>query len=223
MKRLFLAYVFTCVIANIVWAFQVDSAGTISGIVVDDRAQPVVGARVIATLADGRPRAKLLTHVETDKNGQFLLEHLAWGLYRVHAMKEEDGHPNTYWSFYSKGFVTPTARLSAQQSQAQVLIVLAQKTAAITGSITDAVTGAPLNATIRMQHVKDSNTLFSASAEPQYKFLIPANTGVELAVAAPGYEDWYYPDGAQSSSGRPLLLQPGEKATIDIKLRPKAQ
>src|SRR5437879_3485303 len=122
MRRLFIGLILTGIAVIGVSAFQ-HASGEISGIVVDDHGVPVVGARVIALSASGNPyvvipHVGVIPHAETDNSGTFVLKNLAFDVYSVHAMKESEGHPKTYWSFYSQSFVAPRVQLSLVQLQA---------------------------------------------------------------------------------------------------------
>src|SRR5579884_1758349 len=75
--------------------------GTIEGIVVNEQQQPVVKALVNADPVDGKVRMTAVRYVETDERGRFAIQHLDRGTYRIYAMKEAEGYPNTRFSFYS--------------------------------------------------------------------------------------------------------------------------
>lgn len=53
----------------------------------DEKGEPVVAAKVNASLVDGRPMSSLIRYVETDANGHFMVDRLELGRYRVFAQK----------------------------------------------------------------------------------------------------------------------------------------
>ena len=67
--------------------------GAIGGTVLDEQGAPVVGAKVNASLVDGRPMSSLVRYVETHANGHFMIDRLELGRYRVFAKKVDAGLP----------------------------------------------------------------------------------------------------------------------------------
>lgn len=194
--------------------------GTIRGLVANEHGQPVESALVTADLADGRPRLKAIRYVETDKQGQFVIDQLEWGPYRIYAMKESEGYPDAYYSVYSEG-PNVTAQLSPQSPNASVRVVIGPKAAVVVGTISDAVTGTPVNAGVRIWRWANTGDFLSTSVRPNYRMLIPPNTQVGFEVQAPGYRPWFYPGAATLSSSGPLTMRSEEKLTLDIKLQPE--
>jgi hypothetical protein len=118
--------------------------GMIAGTVVDETGAPVIQATVNADPLGARARASLVRYVETDSKGQFLIDRLEWGKYAVFAMKEESSYPNLGMSFYGND-VFPTATITPSSPIAELHISLGPRAAIITGSVTNAISGAPLN------------------------------------------------------------------------------
>jgi len=95
------------------------------------------------------------------------------------------------------------------------------------GNISDAITGAPLDACAGFSPVSqpDAHTAYPLTAK--YRFLIPADAEVAVKVWLDGYKPWYYPGTDQpfrSTMGVPkntsMRLKPGEEKTLDIRLQP---
>ena len=76
------------------------TGGSIIGTVQDEAGKLVSDAKVRADPMD-RPGGSAVRDVQTDADGQFRIDHLDWGKYKLFAKKEESAYPDTYWSFYS--------------------------------------------------------------------------------------------------------------------------
>lgn len=211
---------FCLALAGGVLAYQPQAVARISGAVLAEQGQPIAGAVVWADLLGNSPKALPIPHAETDKDGRFVINHLEWGAYKLRAMKEEDGYPNTHWSFYSNGS-SPTVRLTRESPAQQVTIALGPKAGALTGAISDLVTGKPLSGSVRMWRIKSPDNFFGTSVNSHYRVLLPPNVEVGVEVSAPGYQDWYYPGYADASQSAPLSVGSGETVHLDIGLRPK--
>jgi Carboxypeptidase regulatory-like domain len=186
-------------------------AGTISGTVTDEHGAPVGKAKVNADPADGRPRGSLLHFVETDDNGHFRIERLSVGKYKVFAKKEDLGYPDMRWSFYSND-VYPTVEITPTNQNALVRVQLGPKGGILTGSVTNALTGAPIYASFKLARAAFPNKWISPGVPPDYRILLPSSTDVMLEVSAPGFKNWNFPS--------PLNLQPGAEMHLDIPLEP---
>lgn len=191
--------------------------GAISGTVVDENSAPVVKAQVNADPMDGRPTGSLVRYVETDSNGHFLIDRLEWGKYRVFAKKEDAGYPDMGWSFYSND-VFPIVAITPTAPVAELRIQLGPKGALLTGSITNAITGAPVNAGFKLISAATPNNWVSISVAPDYRVLLPASADVLLQVSAPGYQTWYYGGPYDLSRRSPLRLESGSQMHLDIPL-----
>jgi 5-hydroxyisourate hydrolase-like protein (transthyretin family) len=202
------------------WADGLGEIGAISGVVLNNRGEPVAGARVHALSTERRPVAALVKYVETDADGRFLMGQVEYGSYRLYALKETDGYPDRSFSFYSNG-LTFQATVSEGSPHAEALIVLGPIAGRLTGLISDSATGQPLNGRLHLWRIKDPANFFDTNVRSQCEILIPANNEVGMEVTSPGYEVWRYPGDPYATQSSPLLLQSDERKAIDIKLRPK--
>jgi Carboxypeptidase regulatory-like domain len=194
-------------------AFAKGTTGTISGTVVDELGVPVVEAKVNAEPINGLPRASAIRYVKTDSHGHFSIDGLAWGKYKVFAMKEDSDYPNISFSFYSD--VAPLqAALTPAACAVEIHIQLGPKAGLLTGSVTNAVNGAPVNAGFKLTRSNSPNQWFSTSAPPNYRILLPSSTDVLLEVSAPGFKTW--------TPGHALRLQPGAEFRLDVRMEPSA-
>ncbi len=156
-------------------------SGVVNGTVINEVGQFVAAAKVHASLV-GRPMAKAIRYIETDKDGRFSIDRLEWGDYRIYAMKDAAGYADSSFSIYSNR-TRATAKLSAEAPSANVIVVIGPKAGTFTGSISDAATGEPVNtAGIRIWRLKDPTDFLSTSTRPQYRILAPPNTEVGLEI-----------------------------------------
>jgi len=203
-----------------------DATGVIAGRVINEAGEYVAGAEVHAISAESGLPSGYVRYVETDKDGNFKLDHLTWGSYYVFAKKEADGYPETSWDIYSNGVLTECG-VTAANPKATVLVAIGPKAGTIVGTIVNAATGAPVeNPGIRLWRWNNGTAFLDGRGDwkaPEYHQLVPANVEVGLQIHAPGFESWYCPNGATAVEAGPLVLKPGDKLKIDIKLRPLQQ
>lgn len=186
--------------------------GSIQGVVLDDRGSPVANAVVTADPVDGLARGTALPNAETDTDGRFVVEHLAWlGKYRIYTAKQTAGYPDTSFSFYSNDVLT-TAEISAESPTATIRIQLGPKAGALVGAVSDAETGKPVPAGIELRRTASPDDWLSTSVAPNYRVLLPSSVNVSVVFVASGYEKW--------TVQGPLNLQPGQEMRLDVALQP---
>jgi hypothetical protein len=207
----------TCLLFNRTSTAQ--ERGTISGTVVDENGATVNKAKVNADPVDNRPMGSLVRYVETDANGQFLIDRLAWGKYKVFAKKEDDGYPDMNWSFYSDDIFQIVA-ITPSTAVAKLRIQLGPKGAILIGTVSNIVTGAPVNAGFKLIRAASPEKWISTSVAPDYRVLLPPTTDVLLEVSAPGYVTWCYGGPSDISKRSPLRLTSGFEMHLDIRLEP---
>jgi len=206
---IFLVLVTICSVP--VMTSKAQQTGAISGTVVDENGQPLDHARVNAEPVGSRPRSSAVRYVETDGSGHFVVDRLAWGTYRVFAKKEEAGYPDMQWSFYSNDIVT-VATVTPGKLQSALQITLGPRCGVLTGSVTNALNGAPVNSGLRLSRADNPQEWMSISMPPKYRVLLPPSTDVLLQVSAPGFKTWTPPE--------PVHLRSGEQMRLDIALEP---
>jgi len=190
---------------------QEQRAGSIRGTVVDEEGVPVPEAKVNAEIADGRARHTAVRYVETDSNGHFVVDNLPWGTYKVVAMKEDAGYPNTAFAFYGND-VLQTSTLTPTRPVGELTIHLGPKAGVLKGAVVSTLDGAPLNASFRLTRAASPDKWLSTSVESNYRVLLPASTDILLEVSAPGFKTW--------TPAGPLQLHPGEELRLDISMDP---
>jgi hypothetical protein len=193
--------------------------GGIRGTVVNESSEPVADASVAVILAD-RPIQGVARSVRTDRAGRFVFGALEMGPYVVFADKESDGYPQAIGRFYD--IAIPTVEISGASPMAEMQVRIGPKAATLVVSITDAVTGEPLQAqdkpAFRIWRWTEDQNVFSGGLNPEGKILIPAGREVGLEISADGYETWH--DRGPDSQPAPLNLPSGASVALDIKLRP---
>lgn len=194
--------------------------GSISGTVVNETGSPVVQAQVRVDPLDGRVRASPVRMVETDKDGHFIMNDLDLMSYKVFAIKESVGYPNTAFGFYSNN-VFPTVTLTASVPTADIALKVGPPAGVVSGSVIDAVTGVPLSAGFLLRRISDPGNWISMSQRADYRVLVPPSVEVSVEVTAPGYKTWYYGGPSDPMKRNPIRLASREEMKLDIQLEPE--
>jgi hypothetical protein len=199
--------------------------GSIDGIVTYQDLKPVKGATVSA-MPLGRGMGAMIPHADTDESGHFVI-HIprSWfGKFVVAAKKEDEDYPDMSNQFYSDGkFETLT--LTSRHPNRTVTIRLGPKAGILLGTVTDAVSNAPLSPCVEFRRVAEPSNYLSASGlvKPRYKLLIPPDTETMVKISLDGYKTWYYPGTIDQKAAKSVRLASGEKKTIDVRLEPDAE
>jgi hypothetical protein len=207
----------------LVLAAEVAVAGTgkISGTIVDQYGMPVKHMTVevfpldMATM--GQPSQAL-----TDENGHFVISVIVgrsgdgrtYGLrWAVYPHQERDHYPDLGSRFYatanSHGEIV---NLTPEAPEATVQLKLGPKAGALTGKVTDAVTGAPVNPHFEFAWASDPANRRGHATKAEYRILLPSNTDIKVTVSSRGYKPWTYPGV--------INVGPGQDMTLDIQLQP---
>ena len=186
--------------------------GAIRGKVTDQNGMAVMAAKVNVLPLNTRAEGSGVRYVETNAEGRFVMDRLAWGKYLVFAMKEDAGYPDMEPSFYSADIRIPVATITPAAPITSVSIRLGTKAGILEGSVSDAITGAPVPAIFRLVRTANTKDWLSTSRPSAYRVLIPSLTGVSVSVTAPGYKRWTLP--------KPIKLRPGAGLHLDIRLVP---
>jgi hypothetical protein len=197
--------------------------GRISGTVLGADNKPISAATVsfveqsALSITSAYPR-----QVKADSRGHFdsgaTLKH---AIYDVYAHSEKDDYPDRTLVFYrSADFHPETVQLFGAQPEAKVEIKLEHKAGVLTGSVIDADTDQPLDASVSLVNMQLEDTPYgmngkSAHAKQgKFRVLVPENTGVHVFVLKPT------PPNEPEWSGFDVTvhLQPGETRNLDIRL-----
>jgi hypothetical protein len=207
-----------CLPYGFLWA-AAERPGIVRGIVVDDSGAPVAAVQVSIDLSDGLPKVAPVRMTETDKNGHFLIGNLEFGSYKVFAMKEAAGYPNTSFAFYSNQ-IFATATLTAKEPAVDLILKVGPMAGITTGLVTDEK-NIPINATFLLRRASDPDSWISMSQRPEYRILVPPKTDVLLEVSAPGYKTWYYGGAYDLMKRGPIRLESREEMKLDVQLQPE--
>jgi hypothetical protein len=212
-RLLFTFMVFTCLQS------AARQPGKIEGMVRDEEGRPLDAARVSVDPLDGRPQLSAVREVETKKDGHFTMDNLQWGSYKVFAMKESAGYPDTSFAFYSNQIFS-TVTLAATAPSVDLLLKVGPPAGIIRGRVANAVTTEPLNAGFLLRRATDLDNWISLSERPEYRVLLPPNTDIVIEVSAPGYKTFYYGGPSDPLARPPIRLEPRQEMKLDIKLQP---
>jgi hypothetical protein len=203
-------------------AIAQNRTGEVRGIVVDPEGHFVAGATVRAESV-GVAVFGSLPHAQTDQNGQFTLSNVSLGDIVLIAMKEDDGYPNASWSFYHpRQSIRVTLSNEAPRIDA-IRLMLEPKAAVVVGTVSDAVSGAPLSAVIHMWRADKENDYVDQGVSGHYRILIPANTEVRISVRSPGHQEWFIGGGAEASRTASIVISGGHSQELQVKLARTAQ
>jgi len=200
------------------------SEGLIDGTVVYPDRKPVDGATVYAGPI-GRPMALAFPHVQTNRIGQFSIRiPTSWfGKLFVAAEKKDEDYPDMGKQFYANGKFHIVTLTPAHQ-RAHVVIRLGPKAGVLEGTVTDAVTGSPLNPCTDLHYAASSNFLSGTGlVAARYRLLLPSNTDILIKVRLDGYKPWYYQGSVAESAAKPIRLRPAEEKTVNIRLQPDSR
>lgn len=194
--------------------------GLIEGTVRYENDDPANGATVYASPMD-HAIAGIVPHAKTDENGHFIIPHLFLGKYAVGAEKLNEEYLDTTKQFYSDGKFD-TVTLTSGHPLASVNIRLGPKAGILTGTVSDAVTGAPLDPCVEFRRAKNPGNFLSGTGlvNAQYRVLVPSDTDILMKVWYGGHKPWYYPGTTDKAQSRPVNLKPGEETRLDIRLEP---
>ena len=193
---------------------------SIRGKVVDEKGAPLVGAEVRADPLAGGPRSDIVRSVETDRDGRFSIVDLEPITYKIFAMKEAAGYPNTAFSFYS-GNIFPTVKLTNSDPAAEVVLSIGPPAGAVIGTVRDAVSGNAITATFLLRRLSDTENWLSMSQPSGFRVLVPVEVDVSLEVSAAGYKTWYYGGASDQLNRPPIRLDSGKEMRLDIQLEPE--
>jgi hypothetical protein len=203
-------------------SFAVAGTGKITGRVTDQSGLPVAGMTVEAfpldmaiqggvpqALSDDQGHFSLVVVTGTDERGQPYGK--KWAVY---PHQEKSGYyPDLSSSFFETELNRPqTIKFSDGNVVANIDLKLGPKAGALSGWITDAVTGKPVKYTFELSWTTDPHKAMGGTMSSHYRFLLPPNTDIKLTVTSRGYEPWSYPGS--------INLEPGQDMPLDIKLEP---
>jgi hypothetical protein len=153
--------------------------------------------------------------VPVDDGGHFQIENLKFGSYGIFAINEEEGYSINNQSPGLKVTVTP------ESPSRNVTIRLRPRGGILTGSVTDKVTGKPVeDAWIHYIAIDNGNgSGDSRTVRGRFSAATPTESNLLIYVSARGYKGWVYTDAANPAP--PVLrLASGERRVLDIELEP---
>ena len=197
------------------------TAGTITGVVLNERGAPVAQAQVLASkMGVQRAGSSVLQYHEADAEGGFTIENLSWGIYRVSAKKEDEGYPDPGFGLCTEHDESiPVVTLKAASPTASVSIHLRPKAGAIQSiSVVDAVTGMEMNsAAITLRRAAEP-AIFVETSTTLRPILVPSNTDVSVEITATGYKGW--PGNHEPKKKSQIRLSPEQGVKLEVKLAP---
>ncbi|MGH9530736.1 MAG: carboxypeptidase-like regulatory domain-containing protein [Terriglobales bacterium] len=194
--------------------FGQGSMGKIIGTVVDERGTPVPHAQVSPDIRGVFVMSSLVVIVETDANGRFEINGLAWGSYDLYASKEADGYPNTRFSI-CRTRPAPKVTLSPGHPTGQATLVIGPQGGVLVVSVRDAVSGAPVNSQLVLKRADGLGEIM-ISEPADFHALLPTNTDLSIEIRQQGYKPWSYATRPNSF----LRVRSGEQVKIEVEIVP---
>jgi len=194
-------------------------SGSIRGTVINEKGLPVQAARVEVDPLGGPPRSDLVREAETDKDGRFSIVNLELQAYKVFAMKESDGYPDTSFAFYSN-HIFPTVTLTATAPGVDMVLKIGPPAGVIKGTVRDASTGKPVNAGFVLRRASDPDNWVSLSQPAEFRVLVPPAMDIIVEVSAQGFRTWYYGGMSDPLKRSALRLASSEETKLDVELQP---
>jgi hypothetical protein len=200
--------------------------GTISGKVINVKGEPISDARVSAQRVG--VIAMQWPSTETNGDGEFTLNDLAPGTYRLHAGKEDDGYAPTYSVFRSDDIAfAPHVSVTENQAVLNIVIQLGSKGGWLTGRVVSALTSQAItDAQITVRRVDDPTKFFSTGLNNKtkrggsFKILVPT-APFTVEVTALGYDSWRYMEIGSARGADSITMAPEETRRLTIRMRPK--
>ena len=167
--------------------FAQDTVGSIAGVVRDLNGAPVAEASVYAVNVENI-RSRFNAH--TDSNGSFVLRDVPPGTYSVHAHKESEGYPDTFFSFFSMGNKKAWRQVEVEVGRATEVLVLelGPKYAVLELSIEDE-RGNYVGSSLTFARVDDPKRTYMVGSAPKMKLLVPP-VAFRFQIRAKGYQTW---------------------------------
>jgi hypothetical protein len=193
--------------------------GAIKGIVLDERSNPIPGAKVYDEPIDSARIGK--DHfVETDQSGRFYLTDVPIGKTMVIATKTDLGYPDARFALFSGNEMLPTVEVKAGQITSDVVVKLLAKGGLLKGKIVDSHSRLPV-AMSRITLSRVDHPEWPMETNPArdgtFEFVIPSKP-MHFEVKAQGYRTWTYEGSPLSKSHAPLTISPEAKLDISIDL-----
>jgi hypothetical protein len=202
---------------------QMEFSGVITGRVLNEKGQPVVKAEVCADPAT-LPWTGPFPCGRSDSAGAFTIHVWRPAEYVITAVKEKDGYPNTFNTFYGPPPVAlPRVTMKEGQTRQEVTVYLGPAYGQLTGKIRDAETGQPINS-VRMvlRHANNTANFISLSnGYPKGRLRLPLPpVPVIFKISAPGYKEWWYGADGSEERAEALLIETGSTRELAITLQP---
>lgn len=202
---------------------QTEFSGVITGRVLNEKGEPVAKAEVCAD-PPALPWIGVLPCGRSDSTGAFKIRVWRPAEYVITAVKEKDGYPNTFNTFYGPPTVAlPRVTIKEGQPRQEVTVNLGPAYGRLTGKIGDAETGRPIeNVMMDLRYANNpANFIMLSTGYPkgQLRLLLPP-VPVIFKISAPGYKEWWYGADGSEERAEALLIETGSTRELAITLQP---
>jgi 5-hydroxyisourate hydrolase-like protein (transthyretin family) len=202
--------------------FAAATEGKITGVVLDEQGRPVEGAQVCVSDYVGVANAtRSSCRTNTDKKGQFQVQHVELGQHGVSASKPDEGYNGL-----TSGPSTQIVNLTADAPAAKVTLNLGPKDGILAPTAVDKVTGKPIS-TFRVRWtIQDENSSQTATASlsPSNKRIsVPAEKEICPSFSAKGYKTLLPRDPSDPEKPFCVRLRSGEVKSLSVELVPETE
>lgn len=196
--------------------------GTITGVVLDEYGQPLPKAEVCREEWQPHRNVGDCTTM-ADEDGKFQIEHVPSGTYYIIARKQE-----TCYGTSSRTGEPPVVTVNGDQVTAPVVVKVSGQDVTLIPSVTDSVTGKPLQdiwihweSTRKLPNGSETSAGEAGTSRWTPQVCLPPNKDLKLEISAKGYRTVVYSEPG-TPPGSLVRFQPGVK-TLELQLEPEAQ
>ena len=214
-------------IAEILWAMQEATTGTVQGTVVDECGRPVANVKVYPMSENGGFR-RVVPFAITDDDGNFTLHRVLPGENRLFPVFTEAGYPDGRSGIFARDpSLYETVNIEPGQTLRGVVLKLPKKGAVFRAHITDISTGRPvLTSRIRITRPDVPEAFYESGPDlqGQFEIVLASNISFRVEIRAANYKEWRYSDvDGQGSANLNLTLKSEAIKEITVRLQKVAE
>jgi hypothetical protein len=198
---------------------ELPSLGAVEGSVLDGAGKPIAGATVYA-LPQREHDMRTQFRTQTDANGRFVLKAVPAGDAYLHAFKESDGYPNTFFDFFTMPGqdLPPKVTIRPGETTSGATIRLGVKAAILKFMIADE-NGTPIAAAGQFQRLDSGHEGPLGHSLRSDEILLVPPVPFRFTVDSEGYAPWHYGGSKWEADEGVVRLQSGQTLEVPVRLR----
>jgi len=187
-------------------------SGSIKGIIVDDKGNPIANASVYAVHNEDFRLRGISTIADSD--GIFTMQGVPPGQYTIYAYNEDAGYPDVFFSFFNYyKDAWKVVEVSPDQAVKDIRLNLGAKYPTLNVNIQDDK-GDPIGGALVFIRLDDPMRPYSRGVTAKGTYHVPP-VKFRLEIHADGYIPWKY----TNKSNTTIYLQSGESLSINAVLK----